>query len=45
LWRNFKEGGWEYWKRRDQVMKAFSESSVFIMMTMRADDFEELILF
>ena len=45
LWRNLKEGGWEYWKRRDQVMKAFSESSVFIMMTMRADDFEELILF
>jgi hypothetical protein len=29
LWRNLKEGGWEYWKRRDQVMKAFSESSFF----------------
>ena len=39
------EGGSEYGKRRDQVMKAFSESSDFIMMTMRADDFEELVLF
>ena len=45
LWRNFKESRWEYGKRRDQVMEAFLESSVFIMMIMRADDFEELVLF
>ena len=41
LWRYAKAGGWEYGKKRDQVMEEVSEASMNRLMSMRSDVLEE----
>ena len=41
LWRVSKKEGWEYGKKRDQVMEKVSQASMNRLMSMRSDVLEE----